>query len=125
MLFITLNLVWTLLLFPFHGFVLERSACRSQISGAVVGATPTTNQACWKEIPIDGNGLPLKNASIGAKIKQGESVMLLLGAMSQQECAFLVESCARIANRTTPTDLENRETRSGATSNNPSGSKSC
>ena len=95
MLFTTLNLVWTLLLFPVHGFVLERTGCRSQISGAVVGATPTTNQACWKEVPIDGNALPLKNASIGAKIKQGESVILLSGAMSQQECAFLVESCAQ------------------------------
>jgi hypothetical protein len=93
-----LNLVWTLLVFPVHGFVLERTGCRSHISGAVVGATPTTNQAYRKAVHIDANPLTLESTSIGAKIKQGESVILLSGAISQQECAFLVESCAQ-ANR--------------------------
>lgn len=96
----TFSLWILLLLTPVNGFC-------SRV-GARLALAVATEQAHWEEIATSNSDPPSTDLSVGEKIKQGESIVLLSDLVSPQECALLVDSCARIAEQTTPTELEKR-----------------
>lgn len=89
---------------PTHGFIVDRISFRRAQTRA--RALIATEQTQWEEIAIDASNPPSTTLSVGQKIKQGDTVILLSDILSPQECSFLVDSCSRIANQTTPTELE-------------------